>query len=1095
MSDLEDSAQAMDKKTVELEVVQPDLSSTYLDELELAVKLTPADHPDLPRHLHRLAVSFGERYRRLGELQDLESALENDQAAAKLTPADHPDLPQRLQSHAVSFGHRYRRLGDLQDLASALENDQAAVKLTPADHPDLPQRLQNLAVSFKERYRRLGGLQDLESALENFQAAVKLTPADHPDLPRRLQHLAASFGDRYQRLGDLQDLESALENDQAAVRLTPANHPDLPHRIQNLAMSFKDRYRRLGDLQDLESALENDQAAVRLTPANHPDLPQRLQNLAMSFKDRYRRLGDLQDLESGLENNQAAVKLTPADHPDLPCCFLSLAESLNERYRRLGDLQDLESALENDQAAVKLTPADHPDLPQRLQNLAVSFRDRYQRLGDLQDLESALENDQAAVKLTPAGHPDLPCCLQALALSFKERYRRLGDLQDLESALENDQAAMKLTHADHPDLPQHLQSLAVSFKERYRRLGGLQDLESALENDQAPMKLTPADHPDLPQRLQNLAASFRDRYRRLGDPQDLESALENNQAAVKLTPADHPDLPQRLQNLAVFLIDRYHHLHQSSDLEEALSNYKVSFQCQSSDLVGSWKAALQWASVAQHYRPSDTLVAYSNAFKLLPEILWIGSTLTAHQDTTRRINITKATSDAIRACIDHCNLILAIELHEQGLATRFQQMLHLKADTKGIPQDKAERFCWLSSQLYGGICEKPLAIVNGRTELLSGIKKQPGFENFLEPKAYKALSQAAQDGPIIILNSHQDHCDAIVLLNPKSNPIHVPLLDVTLDGLECQQRILKDVLNDCNVRSRHSEATRLLGSREATQNSFDDIIMWLWTKIVAHIYMALESHGIIAGRIWWCPTGAFTKLPLHAAAPSDQFVQSYTSTLGALLQANSKKSTTSDALPTIGVVGVTHSGPGRYAALPGVQQEIKKIVSIVGEQQVQSLVGEQATAEAVKLQLQNCAWVHLACHGMQDISDPPKSHRMLYEGTLDMETILHMSLPNAEVVFLAACQTAMGDAQMANESFHLGGGFIAAGFRGAIGTMWSMQDLDGPIVAETVYTHLFANGQKPQASDAAKALQVAMRKLQNDGIPYERWVPFIHMGI
>ncbi|KAJ7738679.1 hypothetical protein DFH07DRAFT_752413 [Mycena maculata] len=84
---------------------------------------------------------------------------------------------------------------------------------------------------------------------------------------------------------------------------------------------------------------------------------------------------------------------------------------------------------------------------------------------------------------------------------------------------------------------------------------------------------------------------------------------------------------------------------------------------------------------------------------------------------------------------------------------------------------------------------------------------------------------------------------------------------------------------------------------------------------------------------------------------------------------------------------------------------------------------------------------------------------------------------------------------LVNESFHLGGGFIAAGFKGAIGTLWSMNDEDGPLVAETVYSHLFRDGRQPQASDAAEALHLAVRKLREKGVPYERWMPFIHMGV
>ncbi|KAJ7078335.1 hypothetical protein C8R44DRAFT_654589, partial [Mycena epipterygia] len=127
------------------------------------------------------------------------------------------------------------------------------------------------------------------------------------------------------------------------------------------------------------------------------------------------------------------------------------------------------------------------------------------------------------------------------------------------------------------------------------------------------------------------------------------------------------------------------------------------------------------------------------------------------------------------------------------------------------------------------------------------------------------------------------------------------------------------------------------------------------------------------------------------------------------------------------------------------------------------------------------SWIHLACHGTQDVVEPTKSCLLLYGGNLEMETILRMPLTNAECIFLAACQTAMGDANLVNESFHLGGGFIAAGFCGAIGTMWSMNDSD-----EIVYFHLFQEGRQPQASDAAEALQLAVKELKARKVPHER---------
>jgi len=238
-------------------------------------------------------------------------------------------------------------------------------------------------------------------------------------------------------------------------------------------------------------------------------------------------------------------------------------------------------------------------------------------------------------------------------------------------------------------------------------------------------------------------------------------------------------------------------------------------------------------------------------------------------------------------------------------------------------------------------------------------------------------------------------------------------------------------------------------------------------------------------------TGAFAGLPLHACPPADEFIHSYTATLGSLLEAYAKKASIANK---VGVVGVTHTGGWGLNHLEGVEKEVKMIRSITKGASVECLQGKDATPDAVKKQLQDCSWVHFACHGKQDLIEPTKSHLLLYGGILELQTILQMPASNREFAFLAACQTAMGDSELVNESFHLGGGFIAAGFRAAIGTLWSMDDRDGPKVAEIVYSHLFRKGQQPQATETAEALHLAVKELKKN-VPYERWVPFIHMGI
>jgi CHAT domain-containing protein len=225
----------------------------------------------------------------------------------------------------------------------------------------------------------------------------------------------------------------------------------------------------------------------------------------------------------------------------------------------------------------------------------------------------------------------------------------------------------------------------------------------------------------------------------------------------------------------------------------------------------------------------------------------------------------------------------------------------------------------------------------------------------------------------------------------------------------------------------------------------------------------------------------------------DEFIHSYTATLNSLVEAYSKKS--SNNAVKFGIIGVTHTGLGQENFLPGVKEEVKNIRSVLPKFHVKCLEDQQATVDDVTKSLEECSWVHLACHGKQDLIEPTKSHLLLYRGNLELETILKMPLSNAEVVFLAACETAMGDSELVNQSFHLGGGFIASGFRGAIGTLWSMDDRDGPLVAKLFYSHLLRGGHQPQATDAAEALHLAVQELKRRNVSYERWIPFIHMGV
>jgi len=82
---------------------------------------------------------------------------------------------------------------------------------------------------------------------------------------------------------------------------------------------------------------------------------------------------------------------------------------------------------------------------------------------------------------------------------------------------------------------------------------------------------------------------------------------------------------------------------------------------------------------------------------------------------------------------------------------------------------------------------------------------------------------------------------------------------------------------------------------------------------------------------------------------------------------------------------------------------------------------------------------------------------------------------------------------VAEEAAHLAAGMLFVGYRGVVATMWSINDKDGPEIAEGVYRRMLEDGT-PDRMKAAHGLQEAVTRLRESGAPFMSWVPFIHVG-
>ncbi|KZV68464.1 TPR-like protein [Peniophora sp. CONT] len=1078
------------------------------------------------------------RYEETWDVAHLDTAVDHFQRAVDIERKADAVLLGWLGS---CLSDRYETSGSLDDLERALAVDQCALKLVPEGHPDRVQCLNNMASSLQKRFERLGELEDLGHAIVMRQRAVELTPDEHPSKPACLHGLGNSLQSRFERLGELDDLEQAIAANQRAVKLTLDGHPSKPTLLNNLGSSLQRRFERLDELDDLELAIAAQRRTVELTPDGHPRKPIYLNNLGDTSHCRFERFGELDDLEHAIAAHRGAVELTPDGHPSKAARLSNLGGSLLRRFERLGGLDDLEQAIAAQRHANELTPDEHPSKSTLLNNFGTSLQSRFEHLGELDDLQQAIAAQWRAVALTPDGHFDKPVFLDSLGGSLHIRFERRGALGDLEQAIAAQQCAVELTLDGDPSKPLRLSNLGLSLQSRFECLGELEDIEQAIAAQQRALTFAPNGHPNRSIWLNALGISFQSRFEHRGDIDDLEHAIAAKRSAVELVPEGHPGKLINLSNLGLALCMRFERLGELSDLEEALSCFMIA----SGYLVGSSSTRLKAAREAvwlltkypELSTPGKLMSAYALIIEILPEIIWLGYSLKRRFEESSTAG--SLVTSAVHAAVGVNALSQAAEWLEAGRSFIWSQILSLRnpldeleeqhpalADRLRIVHDQLQSSAHTSSysvtlqNTLPGVSQtshdaadrhRGLAIEYG--QILQDIRSEAGFEDYLRPKKLAALLPVSTpfDGPVVFINMDDKGCSALVV-PPNGSITTLALPELTLEKAEALRSHWQSYLHQHSVRERAIVQQHRPHSKK--QPGVAHVLSCIWRWIVQPVLQALDLNGCRPKsdrlpHITWCPTGPLTQLPLHAAGMYDQdsgpriydfVVSSYTPSLSALtraVDANAKQR------PHPSVLVVTQPDTPRLSPLPGTVVEGERLQEVFSESRItcSALNGEQATTDAVRAFLDHHAWLHLACHGSQDLTDPLQSAFALHDGRLSLADLMTTTADNAELAFLSACQTAVGDENIPEESMHLAAGMLAVGYKGVVATMWSIRDDDAPLVVEAYYKKLLelrASGTLGMGeTGAAYALHEATKCLREKVGEKEfvRWAPFVHFGI
>jgi tetratricopeptide (TPR) repeat protein len=1089
-----------------------------IDLFEQALAANPASSPKRSEALSDLAYGLLLRLRHTGRVVDLDRFVEICEQALAAIPPDHRDRPSFLNNLGNALQLRFGRTGDAADLDRIVQVLDQRAAATPPDEPGRIEVLKKLKSALHARFERTGDSADLDRVVDVFERAVAATPSDNPNWLEVRFNFGNALFTRFERTGDAADLDRSVEVFEQVVAIMPTDHPERAAGLCNFGIVLHARFERTGDVRYLDRAIEFLEQTTA-TSTDHPEWAAGPSNLGIALLARFECTSQTIDLERAIDVSEQALGAIPCDHPRRPGLLSNLGGALRTRFEHTGRTADLDRAIEVHDEAITAAPVGHPNRPGFLSNLGDDLQARFVYAGDAADLDRGIDLLKQAVTAIPEDHPDRPKMLNNLGIALQLRFERFGASVDLHHAIEFLEQAITAMPADHSGRPRFLSNLGNALRVRFEFADHTADIDGAIDRLTQAVTATPAADADRPTRLSNLVAALLVRYLRTGSTADLDSAIDVCEDAVAAISADHPHRPRLLFNLAAALQTQSGGHGNTVDLDRELAVLREAAEITAGPLVVRAHAAWRWGRTAMEAHTWDQAV---QGFGMAVELVGLAAPweLGRADQEFRLGEFAGLATEAAAACVRAGESARAVELFEQGRAILFSQILDSRSDLTDLRQAHpglAERFIRCRDVLNGP--GNPLgAAVTGDVmswtstdrlnadsrraaaaefdQVLCAIRSKPGFERFLAPRQLNELLTAAAHGPIVLLNIAALQSDALILT--VDDVAVLPLPGVDPDGVIEQAKVFLGalaVVHDGNSSpAAHSAAAEALAQ----------VLAWLADNITSPVLDHLGHSGTPpAGtpwpRVWWCPAGVLSLLPIHAAghhrlsnenpdAVIDRVISSAIPNLGTLLH------TRPPAIglePRLLVVAMPHT-PGQ-SDLPGAADEAATLQQLwPGEVTVLGLPDAvAATHESVTTNLAAHPWVHFACHGQSELVNPSASHLLLADRPLTVIDLMHTHLSRAEMAFLSACTTARIGTKLPDEPIHLAAACQLAGYRHVIASLWPISDSETAWLAERFYTNL-ARGE---TGGPAAALHHATRQLRDTHRAYPHlWAPYIHSG-
>jgi len=311
-------------------------------------------------------------------------------------------------------------------------------------------------------------------------------------------------------------------------------------------------------------------------------------------------------------------------------------------------------------------------------------------------------------------------------------------------------------------------------------------------------------------------------------------------------------------------------------------------------------------------------------------------------------------------------------------------------------------------------------------------------------------------------------------------------------GEDLTERELRARVLDFRQKCSHPDAPYVTGARD------------LYQLLVTPAREELKG----ANQLLIVPDGVLLTLPFQALINEhgDHLLEtaslSYAPSITAVIEmlkisdrrrANSKRGIGTSRVLAMGVSSFDEIARYRDRNLPFADDQVREVVALLGGR---GFTGPTATEANAKLLMGKVRYIHLVTHGEVNGKAPMFSSIVLRkgggeDGWLFARELMDIDL-HADMVTLAACQTALGQETRGEGLLGLSWAIFVAGAGSSVLTQWEVLDTSTNELVSHFYQHLRDNRFSRKA-ESLRMAQLDLMKNPKFKHPYF-WAPFTLMG-